>query len=253
MANSVFSSITDHLEWRLLQLRYRLNSGTVKRSVGEIESSFNVDSFREFLRVTDYQDEDFVIECLLERVRPDDVFWDIGANIGTYSCYVGQKVERTIAVEPFPDNARRAQKNCQLNGIDATIVKYALGEHREKASLAPPESDQSVAGVGTFSLQNTSTSSESIDVNVVPGDELAREESLPLPDVMKIDVEGGELDVLEGFDNGLRNARIVLVEVHPSHVEQSEVTDVLESGGLSVEVLRQRNDEVHLLATRTDE
>lgn len=253
MANSVLSSITTHLEWRLLQLRYRLNSGTVERSVGGIESSFGVNSFREFLRVIDYQDEDFVIECLLERARPDDVFWDIGANIGTHSCYVGQKVGRTIAVEPFPDNAKRARENCKLNSVEATIVKYALGEHRGTASLAPPKSDESVAGVGTFSLQGPSTSSESIDVDVIPGDELTQEESLSLPDVMKIDVEGGELDVLRGFGEGLRNARIVLVEVHPAHVKQSEVVDVLESEGLSVEVLRQRNDEVHLLATRTDE
>lgn len=249
MVESVFASISEHLEWRYLQLRYRFSSGKINRSVGDVESSFHVGSFREFLRVVDYQDEDFVIERLLDATNSDDVFWDIGANIGTHSCYIGQRAKQTIAIEPFPDNAEQARRNCRLNNVDATILKYALGESSGKATLAVPDTDESVVGVGTFSLQNNSPNSESIDVEVIAGDRLIEEQNLPLPDVIKVDVEGGELDVLRGFHRGLQNARIILVEVHPRYVEREEITDLLESEGFSVSVLRQRNDEIHLLAT----
>lgn len=249
MVDSVLTSISEHLEWRYLQLRYRINSGKVKRSIGNVESSFHADTFREFLRAVDYQDEDFVIEHLLEAIYSDDVFWDIGANIGTHSCYIGQRAKQTIAIEPFPDNAQQARGNCRLNNIDATILEYALGESSGKATLAVPDTDESVVGVGTFFLQNDSPNSESIDVEVITRDRLIEEHDLPLPDVIKIDVEGGELDVLRGFHRGLQNARVVLVEVHPRYVERKEVTDLLESEGFFVSVLRQRNDEVHLVAT----
>lgn len=249
MDESVLSSLAEHLEWRYLQFRYRVNSGRVTRSVGTIGSEFHVDSFREYLRIVDYQNEDFVIECLLEAIDTGDVFWDIGANIGTHSCYVGQKAGQTVAIEPFPANARQARRNCDLNGINSTVLEFALGEEGGKANLAVPDTDETAAGVGTFSLRNGSSYSESVTVDVIPGDKLVEERGLPLPDVMKIDVEGGELSVLRGFHNGLQNARVVLVEVHPWHVEQEGVTDLLQSAGFSVTVLRQRNDEIHLLAT----
>ncbi|WP_336037515.1 FkbM family methyltransferase [Halobacterium yunchengense] len=250
MVESALASISEHLEWRYLRLRYRINSGKIKRSIRDVESSFQVNTFREFLRVVDYQNEDFVIERLLDTIDPDDIFWDIGANIGTHSCYIGQISNQTIAIEPFPDNAQQARKNCRMNNIDATILEYALGESSGRSTLTVPDTDESVVGVGTFSLQNDSPNSESIDVEVIAGDRLIQEQDLPLPDVIKIDVEGGELDVLRGFHRGLQNARVVLVEVHPRYVEQEKITDILESEGFSVSVLRQRNDEVHVFATR---
>jgi FkbM family methyltransferase len=211
-----------------------------------------VNSFREFLRIVDYQDEDFVIETLLRETNPDDVFWDIGANIGTHACYVGQKASCTIAIEPFPDNADQARTNLHLNNVDAEVRECALGESRGDARLTVPNTDECEAGVGTFSLLEDSVGDEAVNVEVIQGDDLVSEHELPFPDVMKIDVEGGELSVLRGFRRGLDNARTVLVEVHPRHVDLEEVIQLLESEGFAVEILRQRNDETHLLAKSTE-
>jgi len=251
MASSIFTPIFEHLEWRQLQLRYWRHSDDLQRSVSGVESRFEVNSFREFLRIADYQNEDFVIETLLREMDSDDVFWDIGANIGTHSCYIGQKARHTIAIEPFPDNAERARTNLELNNVEAEVIECALAESKGEASLAVPDSDENEAGVGTFSLREDTVEEEAVSVKVIPGDTLVSENNITFPDVMKIDVEGGELDVLHGFQQGLASARTVLVEVHPHHVDQEEVTELLESAGFSVEILRQRNDETHLLAKST--
>ena len=252
MAPSVFLTLNKHLEWRKLQFRYWVHSGDLQRTVGGVKSRFEVNSFREFLRIMDYQDEDFVIETLLQEIDPDDVFWDIGANIGTHACYVGQKANYTVAVEPFPDNAEQARKNLELNNVNSEVIECALGESEGIAKLAVPDTDKTESGVGTFSLQEDFTKGEAVDVELVSGDKLVRENQTPDPDVIKIDVEGGELDVLRGFRHGLANARIILVEVHPRHVDREEISGLLESEGFTVEVLRQRNDEIHLLAKTTE-
>ncbi|AAG19468.1 conserved hypothetical protein [Halobacterium salinarum NRC-1] len=252
MAESLLASVSNHFEWRYLQFRYRISSERISRTIGSVESSFHVDTYREFLRVVDYQNEEFVIEALLDTIRSDDVLWDIGANIGTHSCYIGQKAGQTIAIEPFPDNAQRARENCSLNDVDATVCEYAVGAHEGEATLAVPDTDDNVVGVGTFSLQTDARNAQSVDVDVVPGDQIIQNRGVALPDVIKIDVEGGEADVLRGFDRGLQNARAVLVEVHPRYVDRDEITRLLESHGFSVSILRQRNDEVHVLATVDD-
>lgn len=251
MVLSTFSALFNHLEWRPLQLRYWLHSGNLQRNVGGVESCFEVNSFREFLRIVDYQDEDFVIETLLQEINPDDVFWDIGTNIGTHACYVGQKASYTVAIEPFPGNAEQARTNLDLNDVDAEVIEYALGETEGRASLAVPDTDESEVGVGTFSLHEDSPESETVSVEVISGDRLVSENEIPSPDVAKIDVEGSELDVLRGFRWELNNIRTVLIEVHSRHVDLEEISGLLESKGFSVNVLRQRNDEIHILAKST--
>lgn len=251
MVPPIFSTLCTHLTWRQLQFRYWLHSGNLQKTVGGVESRFEINTFREFLRIVDYQDEDFVIEKLLQETNPDDVFWDIGANIGTHACYVGQKASYTVAIEPFPDNAKQARRNLSLNDVDAEVLEYALGKSESEASLAVPHTDKSEVGVGTFRLQEDSPEGKAVNVEVIPGDKLVSENEIPAPDLIKIDVEGGELDVLHGFRQGLANAHTILIEVHPLYVDQDEISELLESEGFAVDILRQRNDEIHLLATST--
>lgn len=252
MVLSALSNLMNHLEWRQLQFQYWLHSGEIQRTVGGVESRFQVNSFREFLRIVDYQNEDFVIETLLQETDPNEIFWDIGANIGTHACYVGQKAHQTIAVEPFSGNAEQARMNLDLNEVDAEVIECALGESKGEADLTVPDSDETEVGVGTFRLQEDSVGNKPVGVEVTLGDELVLKNEIPYPDVMKIDVEGGELDVLRGFDQGIDNARTILVEVHPRHVDRKKISELLESEGFTVDVLRKRNEETHLLATSTE-
>lgn len=235
------------LAWYSLRLRYHVGPNTRRRSVGGESATFEASSFPEFLRIVDFQNESEVIKQLLEVSKEDDVFWDIGANIGTHSCYVGKVVSEVVSFEPHPENALRAQKHLEENDVDGKVLEYALGSERKKATLSIPEGDDK-PGVGTFTLRNDRDESRSIDVKVIPADCLIENIGISPPDIVKIDVEGSELDVIRGFQKGLKNARVILVEVHPEYVSVDEIQDVLSSKGYSVNILRHRSGEIQLIA-----
>ena len=243
-----FSDLWTHIVWRFLRFRYLLSSSPISRTIDGVTAVFAISSFREFLRAVDYHDEAPLVERLLEAAQPDDVFWDVGANTGTHSCFVGQRVSSVIALEPHPGNAERARENLELNRVTATVIEYALGDQAGYTKLRLPRGDTDEVGLGTFTLRQTSESTEIESVKIVSGDSLLYEQGLSPPDILKIDVEGSELEVLRGFREGVSNARVVAVEVHPEFADVDSVTEFLETVGFDIEILRRRNDEIQLLA-----
>jgi len=56
--------------------------------------------------------ESELLSDLIDTLEPDDVFWDVGANIGVFSCFAAQKLidGSVIAFEPFPPNVQQLEK-----------------------------------------------------------------------------------------------------------------------------------------------
>lgn len=250
MIRSIGTEIIAHLEWRYLQFRYLFTTESLTRSVYDQTATFSIESFREFLRVVDYQNEDYVIENLLSYAQNDDVFWDIGANIGTHSCYIGKKVDRVIAFEPHPETASRAAANMERNGVTGEVLEYALGEREKISSLRLPDHAENKIGVGTFTLRDPKDGNDLVEVQVKSGDELISQNETPPPDIIKIDVEGAEIGVIRGIKLGLATAHTVFVEVHPEHVKLDTVISMLEKENFNVEILRSRNDEIHVIGRK---
>ena len=64
-------------------------------------------------------------------MRPDFQFIDVGANVGTYTVFVGKLVgpgSRILAIEPQPEALERLRENLALNEIDAQIAPFAVGD-----------------------------------------------------------------------------------------------------------------------------
>jgi FkbM family methyltransferase len=136
---------------------------------------------------------------LLPRLRPGTFFVDVGANIGLYTVAAGYAVGRSgrvLAVEPTPRTAEILRQNVRLNGLQetgvVTVAQVAVGEALGRARLATYIEDS-----GHNSLYPTGEGDEGVEVDVVPLDDLLPEGSQV--DVVKIDVEGGELAVLRGM------------------------------------------------------
>jgi FkbM family methyltransferase len=142
---------------------------------------------------------------LCRKVRPGTWVLDVGANIGLTSLEFARVAQRVLAFEPNPSIAERLECNLAANGIgNVTILRSAVG--------ATP-------GTVTFHESAQATLSSA---SVVPP-ELIRSFEVPLtsldaewsaagrPEVsaLKIDVEGGELAVLEG-------ASELLAACHPA-------------------------------------
>lgn len=178
-----------------------------------------------------------VLADLLSEISSDDTFYDVGANVGMYTCFVGQYIDsnHVFAFEPHPKNANRLNQNLTLNDISAKIKRHALSNKTGTAQLQVKESGET--GVGSHSL-STDETVRNINIETVRGDEIARKEQSPT--VLKIDVEGAEMDVLYGLEESISDCRVIYCEIHPDALpdfgsQPEDILDYLEDNGFKTE------------------
>ena len=208
--------------------------------VGEAETRFKVSTRFEYEGFAKYRtDPDrTVLERFVKALRPDDVFWDVGAHVGVYSVLAAERLpsERVVAIEPHPENVERLRENLERNGRGATVRRLALDDECGRAELGVSSPD----GTGAFGVLDRDSARRSVAVQTDRGDSLVAD-GVPAPTVLKIDVQGAELDVLRGLRHALLGCRVVYVNVYEKHFsrgdEGEEIRDVLESAGLTVERL----------------
>lgn len=150
------------------------------------------------------------MRVLSEFLRPGSVFYDVGANIGLYTVAAGALVHPggcVIAIEPDPGNCMQLLKNIRLNQTNATVLQVALastaGEEKFALDLLTSatghiKSDvyrQAIVGEWT----DVDPPSSELAVRTVALDDLVFGSNLPIPNLIKIDVERHELRVLQGM------------------------------------------------------
>jgi FkbM family methyltransferase len=152
---------------------------------------------------------------LIDRlVGPGATVVDVGANIGYNTVYAAQRVGptgRVIAIEPATDNVRILRDNVTANALGNVAVHMAAaGRAHEQRALFLRGDVSAVNSLFEESVYATVTGVE--QVRVVPLDDLVEGEA----DLVKIDVEGAELDVVAGMERLLRRPAIrLIVEWHP--------------------------------------
>jgi FkbM family methyltransferase len=148
---------------------------------------------------------------------------DVGANVGYNTVYASRCVGpagRVIALEPAADNARVLRENIAVNTLDNVEVhEVAVGRSREIRDLFLRGETSGVNSLFAQSVYAKVTGVEK--VRVVPLDDVVNGSV----DVVKIDVEGAELDVLGGMARMLRHPVIqLIVEWHPRLQEAAGYT-----------------------------
>jgi FkbM family methyltransferase len=150
------------------------------------------------------------------------VVYDVGAFIGRMSLYFSKEAKQVVAFEPV--NFLRLRENLQLNRVrNVTVCQFALGSREETRELVY---DRRMPGAASGNdeiraqILETSERFRTISIRIVPLDSL---HDLPTPNLIKIDVEGMELEVLGGMQGLLKSARPDLyIELHGANVEQKE-------------------------------
>ncbi len=144
-------------------------------------------------------------EAMIKMLRKDDVFIDIGANIGWYTVIVSRHAAQSEchAFEPVPFIFEKAQRNWQLNQFGNTVYfnNMALGAEVD-AELTMHTFD------GLYHGHSSASTLDRDDYRtwVVPSttlDQYAEMHNLDRIDMIKMDTEGGEMKVLEGADQVL--------------------------------------------------
>jgi len=158
----------------------------------------------------------------LDRIPLNSVIYDIGANIGLYSIYAASlRKAQVIAFEPSFLNLELLFRNIQTNNLQSkiTIAPISLSNSNQIENFymqagdnvwggAHNSSGQSIKQDGK-SMENFTTSSQ-IAISL---DSLVDLLKLPLPDYIKIDVDGTESLILSGATNCLGKVKEILVEV----------------------------------------
>jgi FkbM family methyltransferase len=177
-------------------------------NVGGLEISAHIGEYREL--------QSFIRVC--REIRPD-VFIDIGANLGLYTCIVMKNglAPRTILFEPDRRNRVHLRANFLINDLlaaDIEINEVALGAAPGNFRLIPgPERD-----IGLSQIVENAAGGEGYDVEIVRLDDLAALSGLTL--AIKIDIERYERKALAGMARTLRDNRgVVQIEVLEARAE----------------------------------
>jgi len=158
--------------------------------------------------------EEETADFLLSWLRPGMTFVDAGAHVGQYSLLASGRVGpagRVIAFEPHPVLCPVLRRNLRRAGCaNVTASSLALGRTNGRADLVLHPS----ANFGASSLRPDSAAAHlrRAPVKVAALDDYLDRADVAKVDVLKMDVEGAELDVIEGASRTLTaNPDIVLV------------------------------------------
>lgn len=154
---------------------------------------------------------------LLHYLRPDDLFVDVGANIGSYTVLASGVVgARSIAFEPANPAREILLRNVRLNDfVDKVQVQsVGLSDQQGKAYFT-------LGRDATNSIIQYVDDSEVTEIEIGKLDETILESSIQ---ILKVDVEGHELSVLKGGHNFLIENRIecIIVEMRDQRNHSSE-------------------------------
>jgi FkbM family methyltransferase len=151
-------------------------------------------------------------------------FVDVGAHIGLLTLAGARAVGasgRVLAIEPVPLSFELLQRALTINGLAERVeVKcQAVGAHRARCKFFVRD----VLGHSSLSQVELAADGNEIEVSVAPLDELVRPSERI--DVVKIDVEGAELAVLEGMTRVItENPELsIIAEFGPSHLKSADV------------------------------
>lgn len=152
------------------------------------------------------------------------VLYDVGANIGFHSLYLAHELPQlqSWCFEPAPVNLERLRYNLQLNaGVDARlhIAPVALGATRSQLPLYEAGADNR----GMHSLAAAEALRPGTLVEVWALDEWRQAQQVPIhpPSCIKLDIEGGEWQALQGMQQLLAQYRPTLcIELDDRHLHR---------------------------------
>jgi FkbM family methyltransferase len=149
---------------------------------------------------------------LLHYLSKNDLFVDVGANVGTYTVLAAAgKGARAIAIEPILSSFHALEENITINKIQDRVELKNIGAGNKPGFLYFTASLDAVNHVATVSEKSNSTVKCQIDtIDSILGDNV--------PNLLKVDVEGYEFAVIEGADRALQSPSLdaIIVELNGS-------------------------------------
>jgi FkbM family methyltransferase len=200
--STALTELFDSSKQRLVHL-----GNAVRRTIGTAEKietgpgkGLRFDAGPDTHRFSTGQYERPVQEAIAAVVRPGNVCYDIGANVGFFSIVLSRLAGPTgsvYAFEPVPRNVSAIEQNARLNRLgNITVLKVALASVDGESELLLAHH---IGGAMLKSAGAPPDLAGRLDVRTAALDTLSKWGSVKPPHFVKIDVEGAEIDVLQGM------------------------------------------------------
>jgi FkbM family methyltransferase len=165
-------------------------------------------------------------KAITELVKPGMVAYDVGANIGYITLMLAQAVGasgKVFSFEALPDNVARLMTNLALNKLERRVQVEAaavVDRSRQVEFLVGPSGGMGKAQ-GSAGRQNVRYS-KTLEIPGLSLDEFVYHLGHPEPQIVKIDIEGGEVLALPGMRRLLKEAKPqLLIEIHGDEAAQA--------------------------------
>jgi len=175
--------------------------------------------------------ERYEADLVRRLLNDDDVFWDVGANVGYFTLVAATALAhrgQIIAFEPGQNAYQRLTENVSLNPYRNIQTFPVAVSDREGEAVLHVAGDIADSSASLYAAGQTQVRAEVC--RTVSLDHFLREEGLRPPDLIKLDVEGAELAVLQG-------ARGLITESPPLLLVEMEEKN-LRAAGASREAIR---------------
>jgi len=149
-------------------------------------------------------------------LRSEDLFIDVGANVGTFTVLAAGVVgARCVSVEPIPESYKRLVTNIDINCLKERVLALNVGLGESINNLIFTSDLDAKNHVAT----GTNMSEKIIQVEVTTLDSIADDK---VPEMIKVDVEGYESKVVLGARkllSGVNGPNVVLLELRGNGVK----------------------------------
>ncbi len=243
------------------QLAVKLGYTTASIPAINKKLKFHVSTRLEYNKVKDLDKEEKVLQCIMDKLKPDDIVYDVGGNIGLFAVPISSRLSaggKIIIFEPVSCWADRLSENLSLNKVsNAEVYKVGLFSENKDTNMKFKQTIGSGMASVVADYDSAMATSPFLVTNVrlVTAKAFIKENNLVMPNIMKVDVEGAELEVLKGFGDALadKNLRMILIEMHPELMpcRPEKIDDYLKSHGFTLCLLGNRAREYHLMAERS--
>lgn len=156
---------------------------------------------------------------------------DLGAHIGLASLYFAILFpkSRLLSVEPVPDNFKLLKKNCEMNGVYPTLKNNCIGTEKGTARIHLNASSNRHSLFGGVSRAEVDSS---IEVGMITMNDLITENGINEIDILKVDIEGEEIELFSEYKSWMSKVRSIIIEIHPTaEVGYKEFIDTVTSYG----------------------
>lgn len=197
--------------------------------------------FRSFERALQSPLKEPETQQWISTMKPGEVFWDVGANIGTFSALAKVMGCRVVSLEPEPKNYENLVANLKANSGPHPAIALPVGLSNKAGFFAIPPHRGRLAGTSEALINNPVgsqlTSENGIGLTL---DSKVVASLLPpawqLPQHVKIDTDGDEVEILDGLGHLLAGP-IVSAMVECSASSREKVEEIFSRHGLTLEKL----------------